>query len=198
MPRCVGENKGTAVKNDLSVSKDYSRGNDVLCHKYQWFYLESHYKFLYLSQQAQNLFFDFTLVFIGRLELEGTLSDQIGNVKLFDERRNCKIDNLPMDISDAAVVDNIICGGKIETPKLEVTNACMQLLKNGTWVFTHPMKERRYMFTMTKIGWYYSHRRNQLWWEDKSSQHDGETKFNRLVSAFWRASANGSTLYYDD
>ena len=91
-------------------------------------------------------------MFIGRLELEGTLSDQIGNVQLFDERRNCKIDNLPMDISDAAVVDNIICGGTIETPKLEVTNACIQLLRNGNWAFTHPMKERRFMFTMTKIG----------------------------------------------
>ena len=114
--------------------------------------LESHYTVFILISAGTGSFFDFTLVFIGRLELEGTLSDQIGNVELFDERRKCKIDNLPMDISDAAVVDNIICGGKIETPKLEVTNACIQLLRNGSWVFTHPMKERRYMFTMTKIG----------------------------------------------
>ena len=28
MPRCVDEKKDTAVKNDLAVSKDYSRGND--------------------------------------------------------------------------------------------------------------------------------------------------------------------------
>ena len=80
-----------------------------------------------------------------------TGANKVDNVEVIDSNTNCKVDRIPMQLSGAAGINGMICGG-IDYDRDNILSGCWHLNPSGEWTAGEDMLEKRMDFTITKVG----------------------------------------------
>ena len=80
---------------------------------------------------------------------ENTGFNEVDNVEVADKNTNCKVERIPIQLSGAAGINGMICGG--HDYNLNVLSSCWHLNPGGTWIAGEDMLERRHYFSLGKV-----------------------------------------------
>ena len=80
---------------------------------------------------------------------ENTGNDEVDITEVVDNYTNCKVDRLPMQLSGAAGINGMICGGY--DYNMDIVSSCWHLNPSGAWTSGEDMLERRDEFSLTKV-----------------------------------------------